>query len=190
MNPAKSQLKAKTEPTHLLHQAIGRLVTQGRFPGCDIWKDRACDPDQGHRIKLFQGTGPGRVRLCDVDLLISMHGKATVVIEIEESNMKPVYIFGKFFASAFSTHHGESQIDEKPLLFIQILDTSTLKLDKTGKKDQWRALQTLIRKRAADWPGREMFYEPFEGSFDKFRQGSNEAKRLVDMIQAFLASAG
>jgi hypothetical protein len=128
---------------HPLHKAIGILIAKDKFPDCDIFKDSACDKGQGHRITLNYGSGSNRVRLCDVDILIKVPEKAIVIIEVEESNVKPVNIFGKLFASAFSTHIGEIEIGNLPLCFIQVVDTFGLKIDRSKKSVQWTAIKTI-----------------------------------------------
>ena len=135
----------------------------------------------------------GDTRLCDVDLLAHKSGGRTVIIEVEESNVKPVQVFGKFFASAHATHHGEDRIDERPLLFIQVLDTSTLKIDKTGKIEQWKVLEALIKQHAKRWPRqaeRRVKYELLVGGPDDFRRESGPGTRLVKTVQGFLGVRG
>lgn len=61
--------------------------------------DPACNPDSQGVITLFHGPGPDRVRFCLVDILIIIQGRV-VIIEIEASDVKPLHLFGKFFASA------------------------------------------------------------------------------------------
>lgn len=175
--------------SHPLHQAIGQIITQGRFPNCEILKDPACDTSPQQHITLFHEAGPNRVRFCQVDLLVALPGKATVIIEIEESNVKPVQIFGKFFASVFSTHCGTSTIAQ-PLLFIQVVDTSALKSGKTKKGNQWRSIEAAIKSHAKSWPDRAVRYELFEGRPSEFRPDSETGARLVATIQAFLEKAG
>lgn len=174
---------------HPLHRAIGKIITQDRFPRCEILKDRACSPGQRHRISLFYGAGPNRVRFCDVDLLIALKERGTVIIEIEESNVKPVQIFGKFFASAFSTHHGKKPIVQ-PLLFIQVVDTSALKLEKTKKGNQWGSIAATIKRHAGNWPRRAVRYELFEGGPGEFKPDLETAIQLIQTIRDFLVASG
>lgn len=170
---------------HPLHQAIGQIITQDGFPRCEILKDPACDTSPQQHVTLFQGAGPDRVRFCQVDILIALPEKATVIIEIEESNVKPVQIFGKFFASAFSTHHDTNPIDQ-PLLFIQVVDTAALKLGKTKKGGQWSVIKAIIKSQSKKWPGRDVRYELVEGNANEFSSESEKGTHLIQMVKGFL----
>ena len=135
----------------------------------------------------------GDTRLCDVDLLAHKPGGQTVIIEVEESNVKPVQVFGKFFASAHATHHGETRIDEHPLLFIQVLDSSALKMDKTGKTGQWKVLEALIKRHAKRWPQRRerrVEYKLLVGGPGDFKRESGPGAQLAKRVQGFLGVRG
>lgn len=41
---------------------------------------------------------------CDIDLLVVKDDKIRVILEVEESNVTPIQICGKLFASALSSH--------------------------------------------------------------------------------------
>jgi len=177
--------------SHPLHEAIGRLFDQRALPGVEIRKDTACQPTKRKRITLSLGAGADRAQVCFVDLIAVKPGKSMVIIEIEESNVKPVQIFGKFLASALSTHQGESRIDRLPLLFIQVVDTSALKLGKSKKGYQWSSVKAAIKEHARKWPDRRIvYYELLEGRPTEFEPGSEQADRLVKMVQAFLGVRG
>ena len=99
-------------PDHPFHLKIGTLVRGLCLPSIrEIWMDPACNPDSPGVITLFHGTGPDRVRFCLVDILITLPNKV-VIIEIEESDVKPLHLFGKFFASALSTHLKDTEISQ------------------------------------------------------------------------------
>jgi len=72
-----------------------------------------------------------KTQLCNVDMLILRSNSIKVIIEIEESNVKPVQICGKLLASALSSHYIYGDDPPVPVdgsvLFIQILDTSKLR---------------------------------------------------------------
>jgi hypothetical protein len=80
--------------------------------------------------------------------LILRDGKIKVIIEIEESNVKPTQVCGKFLTSALSNcglikEYNHLEMDNS-VLFLQILDTSKLVKGKTSKVKQWRQLENAI----------------------------------------------
>lgn len=87
---------------------------------------------------------------CDVDLLVIRDGAVRMIIEIEKSNVKSTQICGKFLTSALAQYYiHESENDVRigthdSVIFIQILDTSNLKEDKTTKFKQWENLEKSI----------------------------------------------
>lgn len=179
---------------HTNHEAIGRLFNKKAFPEVEILKDSACQhdghddgkPEEKHRITLYRESDPERVRMCDVDILAYREGRGTVVIEIEESNLKPVQVFGKFFASAHSTHQGGRRLDEQRLLFIQVLVATSVDLTASGKPKQWKALEDVIKRYTEKWPERDVQYEMLGGGPDDFKPGSSKAERLVGLVRDFL----
>src|SRR4051794_20054773 len=102
-------------PTHPLHQAIGRLLDRCRSSlsadeqaACVLIKDpaRLSGPTPDYvrvpqNIPLFCSEEKGNdTEYCNVDALILLGGRIKVIVEIEESGLKPTHIFGKFLASA------------------------------------------------------------------------------------------
>jgi len=73
--------------------------------------------------------------------LILKNGRIKVIFEIEESDVGLTQVFGKFLTSALSSYHisrdNKTYAMDKSVLFLQILDTSKLKSDKTKKVKQW-----------------------------------------------------
>lgn len=184
----------KAVARHRIHEEIGRLLNMHSLPGITILKDSAClsDKDEAgrrdarHRLTLFRGEGTARARMCDVDILAFREGRGNVIIEIEESNVKPVQVYGKFFASAHSTHQGDRPLDEQRLLFIQVLVATSVDLKASGKPKQWKALEAVIKRHAEEWPERDVQYELLGGGPDDFRPGSSKADRLVSLVRNFL----
>ena len=137
--------------SHPLHEAIGKIfdLTVSRFPQCELVKDPACGGMQN--IPLFRsGARSAATRFCNVDMLILRNQKIRMLVEIEESNIKPTQIAGKFFTSALATHfihdlHGGSAIPkDNPLVFIQIIDTLNLK-DGSKKMLQCQNIEFAIQ---------------------------------------------
>ena len=133
-----------------MHKAIGSWVSNEIGNSFIVAKDPACG---GHQyIPLFCTEETSRKdRFCSVDLLIHDGSKVLVVVEIEESNVKPTQVCGKFFTSAFSKFYRHKKEDnkrisiEEPFLFIQIVDTKKLNKEKTSKIDQWKHLERSIK---------------------------------------------
>jgi len=181
---------------HSFHRAIGRLINPKDFPKyetLEILKDPSCDP-KGQRISLYkQGIGTP-VRYCDVDILVATDKKLRVIIEIEESNVKPIQIFGKFFASAFSDFYMGKGIGKNryhpivvPVLFIQVLDSSKLKEGKSKKPGQWENIEKQIQDFLKKPFGIITEYGIFRDGGREFESRSGEAKRMINAIERFLA---
>jgi len=132
---------------HNLHKTIGSIISDA-FPELEVVKDPACGGDQ--LVSLFCSDQKSRgTKYADVDTIILKDGKVKVIMEIEESDIRPVYICGKFLVSALSNYfihdrHGVVEMDDS-VLFLQILDSSKLKPDRTSKLEQFRNLEKSIQ---------------------------------------------
>lgn len=137
----------QTQMQNRLHRAIGQCIDSA-LSNCTIIKDSACGGQQ--RIPLFNSDVKLRkTEYCNVDILILQDNKIRVIIEIEETNLKPTQICGKFLTSALSSFYIHKSNDApismaKSVLFIQVLDTSKLK-QVTSKVEQWRNIEKLIQ---------------------------------------------
>jgi len=93
-----------------------------------------------------------KTEYCNVDLLVLKDNKAKMIVEIEESNVKPTQICGKFLTSALSKYYIHDSKRNEPVemansvSFIQIVDTSKLVRGKTAKPKQWKALEESINR--------------------------------------------
>lgn len=133
---------------HQLHEAIGKIIDESVLPGCRILKDPACGGK--HNIPLFSSSNKTReTEYCDVDIMIIKFNKIRVIIEIEETDVKPTQICGKFLASALCSYYiprdDKAVGMDDAVLFIQILDTSKLIKGKTHKIKQWENLEKSIK---------------------------------------------
>ena len=145
---------------HPFHKAIGRCIKNNiqQDENIRIIMDPACDDQADHNVPLFykdpdSGLKAGddksnKTELCNVDILILKDKKILIIIEIEESDVKPTQICGKFLTSALSTYY--SNDDEHyemgaSIAFLQILDISRLK-GKSSKPGQWENLEKAIKK--------------------------------------------
>jgi hypothetical protein len=135
---------------HPLHKIIADKI-ENTLPPHRLIRDEACGGDQ--RIPLFYDTRKSReTEYCNVDLLVLKGNKIKAIIEIEESNVKPTQICGKFLTSALARYYIHDNERNEPVemndsvAFIQIVDTSKLVKEKTSKFKQWKALEESINR--------------------------------------------
>lgn len=137
----------------LIHRKIGDIFKKEipNYTSCSLLTDHACGGKQ--RIPLFYEANKARAtEYCNVDLIVLKENKIKIIVEIEESNVKPTQICGKYLASALSNFYIHEKQKNKTIemadsvSFIQIVDTSKLKKDKTAKFKQWKALEKSINK--------------------------------------------
>jgi hypothetical protein len=126
-----------------LHKAVGDLLE--KFANKNNLKTRldpACGGEQ--YVPLFMADEAHlETRLCCVDAMLLKNGKVAAVIEIEESDIKPTQICGKYLTAAMSKKyiHENESLALKDVCFIQILDISSLK-----KKKQAESINSLTKK--------------------------------------------
>lgn len=135
---------------HPLHLQLGKEVVAnfGSTSEVKIIRDPACGGEQ--HIPLFRDSRKKReTQYCNVDLLMLKNGKVRVILEIEEADIKPTQICGKFLTSALSKYYihdkdGGAVSMDTSVTFIQFVDTSKLK-DKSLKKDQFDLIEESIQ---------------------------------------------
>ncbi|MDD8021231.1 MAG: hypothetical protein PHU81_08670 [Acidobacteriota bacterium] len=134
---------------HVLHEKLGKTIRDSFSgePGYKVMLDKACG---GQRIlPLFISDKKGNeTEICDVDILIAKGIKVKAIIEIEESDVTPNKICGKFLTSALAFYYsdgkGPLQDLNSPIAFIQVVDKSKLKVYKTKKLKQWENLEKAM----------------------------------------------
>jgi len=133
---------------HELHVSIGDLIEDSLGERVQLVKDQACGGKQ--QIPLFcSAEKSSRTEYCNVDLLVIQDGKIRVIIEIEESDVKPTQICGKFLTSALARYYIHETEGNVPIgmhdsvTFIQVVDTSNLK-SLSAKPYQWKNLESSI----------------------------------------------
>ena len=171
---------------HPLHIKVGELINDSIFPEAKVIKDPACGGNQ--RIPLFCSDRRSReTEYCNVDLLITVDSKIKVIVEIEEANIKPTQICGKFLTSALSSYLIHKSENNKcismadSVLFIQILDTSKLKIDKTSKTRQWEKIEASIKNIIPARWSKIDHYKLFSGNCYDFKSST-----LTEYIVNFL----
>jgi len=174
-------------PKHPFHKVIGDIFVDENFPseGISIMKDAACGGD--HTLPLFCSKEKSyATRYACVDMMIIKDQKIKVIIEIEESNVKPLHLFGKYLASAMANYYiyGQDEFDmDDSVVFIQILDTSKQE-SKSAREEQWKNVKNSIRSiiSLTDRPIKK--YEIFHGTRSDFISGDKK-----DELIKFVTSA-
>ena len=172
---------------HNLHKTIGELISDA-FLELEIVKDPACGGDQ--LVSLFCNEQKSRkTKYADVDMVILKDGRVKVIIEIEESDIRPVYICGKFLVSALSNYfihdrYGVVEMDDS-VLFLQILDSSKLKHDRTSKLEQFKNLEKSIQGVIPLKGSSIDSYRIFYGDISEFTDGEVK-NELIDCIRGAL----
>lgn len=137
----------------LIHKTVGDILKKAvsAYANCTLLVDKACGGNQ--RIPLFYVANKTRAaEYCNVDLMILKENEVKTIVEIEESNVKPTQICGKFLTSALSNYDIHDSKGNNPVrmadsvTFIQVVDTSKLVKGKTAKFKQWKALERSINR--------------------------------------------
>jgi hypothetical protein len=134
--------------SHDLHKMIADRLETALSGICTVLRDEACGGTQ--HIPLFVGSDKSRAtKYCNVDLLIRQGARVCGIIEIEESDIKPTQICGKFLTSALAAFYEHKNGGRLPLcgtssFFVQVVDSSGLKRARTAKLEQFENLQQSI----------------------------------------------
>lgn len=136
---------------HPLHYEIGKRLEK-EF-GKNVILDSACANERRQRIPIFiEEPKSFETKICDVDILILKDEKIKIIIEIEESNIKPTQICGKFLTSVLGKYYIHKKNNYNPIpysesvLFMQILNNYKLKKDKTKKIEQGKRIEQEISR--------------------------------------------
>lgn len=175
---------------HELHLAVGNLVAKEiKGKDTEVVRDTACGGSQ--QIPLFLEEKERGNVITNVDLMILKDNKIKVIVEIEESNLTPLHICGKFLAPLLGNKYIHSTKEDKEIemdnvvMFIQILDKS--KLPKNSKKEeQGKKIEEAINKfieQDKKLPIKE--YKLIYGAVNSFANG-DKGKELIRDIMEFL----
>lgn len=177
---------------HPLHLIIGNLANEivksrGQYK---VVRDSACIEKNGHNLPLFyKREKSAATNFTNVDILILDENKKTikVIIEIEESNVKPLHIFGKVFAAASCSHYfygkDEYEMDDK-ILFVQVL-LSDLN-SKSKKPEQWMYVENSIKNILPVQRNKFQNYKLLFGDTESFQKGGKKEEELVSSILGFM----
>jgi hypothetical protein len=170
--------------SHPLHEVIGDLLAASTPPGCALILDPACRGDQ--HIPLFcTSTKSFATQVCKVDALILSARQIRLILEIEEADLTPTQLNGKFFNGASASHfihdrHGDEAIPKGDrVTFIQIVDTSALPVG-SSKRAQWQNAEAWVRSFLP--LGSITAYKLFAGDEAEFR--GQAGQELVETIRS------
>jgi hypothetical protein len=168
---------------HPLHKLIGEIILATEIPDCQAILGKDCGGSQ--HIQLFcNGQAASATRFCSADAAVFKDDAVKVLIEIEESDIRPVALCGKVFASALvshSNHRGKSYPVAPGVSFIQVIDTSKLS-SRSSKLAQCLYLRESVRNRISISGGSLQHYEIFHGDIAEFER--TEAQReLQDYLR-------
>jgi len=190
---------------HPLHKKVGEVFHtffNGK-PEYDVIFDHACNEEKYQNIPLFVDKidNNGRVldefeiihakanstEITNVDILVTRNKEVVLICEIEESNVKPNHIIGKFFSVALSKYWGNirdkgnlvKHINEG-IIFIQVLDTKNLK-EKSNKVAQWRNIENAINSQVVkDDLFDKIKYHLIDGKLDDFSKIDDQLTTILD----------
>ena len=144
------EMAFRDENRHELHLKVGDLIEDSLDERVQLVRDQACGGNQ--QIPLFCSEDKSRrTEYCNVDLLVIQDGKISVIVEIEESDLKPTQICGKFLTSALARYYIHEKEGNMPIgmqdvvTFIQVVDASNLER-LSAKPYQWKNLESSIEK--------------------------------------------
>jgi hypothetical protein len=112
-----------------LHRAVGAVLRSIEYPNIEVLLDSACG-GEGKRLRLYGGSGGetpgGDSLLASVNAALIVNGEIGVVIGIELSDVRPIYLCAKVFATALSNYHSHHSREPRiPLaermMFIQVI---------------------------------------------------------------------
>ena len=133
-----------------LHKTVGDLLKEfaekNKQNGFKERLDPACGGEQYISLFFDPSIKALETRLCCVDAMLLKNDKIAAIIEIEESDIKPTQICGKYLTTALSKAYSHTKTNEHIIMeehsidFIQILDISS-----PHKKKQAENIEKAIR---------------------------------------------
>lgn len=168
---------------HPLHITIAKIILETKMSGCHVILGKDCGGDQN--IQLFcKCEAEMATRFCSVDAIVLKDGKVVIVIEIEESDIRPAALCGKVLVSALAQHfihRGKAYPIAPHANFIQVIDTKDLPPN-SSKLPQCQHLIELIRTTLST-SGRDMEYDIFHGDVAEFERAEAQ-QELQDHVCA------
>lgn len=175
---------------HDLHKEIGDIISERLGSKCEILKDPACarSGEIAQNIPLFMGQDKGREsQLCKVDMIIIKDTEIKAIIEIEESNVKPMQILGKYLTSVFADSFIHDVYKDKIIrksdgaLFLQILNSKTCLKSGSKKTEQWDIIKNKLMKWSKS-AGCGLDYDLLYGTCGDFKSGKKSGEKLISKL--------
>ncbi|MBI5499793.1 MAG: hypothetical protein HY907_06090 [Deltaproteobacteria bacterium] len=188
---------------HRLHQVIGDIVQEAAkgLSGVRPLLDPACGvPKAGHHnLPLFLSEEPSNAtEICNVDAVILVGNRVEdyrikVVVEIEEADVGPTKICGKFLTTTLAKYLIHEKLGDRPVpfdaaaTFVQVLDTSGLKLGRSAKPRQWKNIEDAIKAAIRDTPLVKATgvtgYMLVHGNKDDFGRNGAKRRELMEFLR-------
>lgn len=157
---------------HPLHRELSKNLNEKfTIENLEIINDPACGGNQ--HIPLFlSSTKSNDTKICNVDCLMIYKNQIKVILEIDESNVKPTHVLGKFMTSAISKYYIHDNSNNEPVemsenvLFIQILSSKKLK-PKSKKPEQWSNIENRINAILPSMDTKIKYYKVFYSQNDE-----------------------
>jgi hypothetical protein len=173
---------------HPLHILIGNIILGAAMSGCEVILGKDCGGDQNIQL-LCSSEAEMATRFCSVDAIILKNGQVITIIEIEESDKRPVALCGKVLVSALAAnfnHQGTRYPIAAHASFVQVIDTRKLKRNSSKLAQCWH-LAELIRSNLQNHD-RKMAYEIFHGNITEFERPEAQ-QELQDHLRAACSTA-
>lgn len=169
---------------HDLHSSISKIILLIETPDCRVILGKDCGGTRN--IQLFCRPIASRsTHFCSVDAVVVWRNQVVAIIEIEESGIRPVDLFGKVFASAHASHFidGEGTYSIAPgCAFIQVIDTKGLPQG-SKKLEQFCHLSESIEPALNACPTK-LAYQIFYGGLTEFERPQAQQELRDHLRQA------
>lgn len=185
----KSQRKA--DRSHEFHLVIGKILKEmmpADSQDFELILDSACEHHLGNEsriIPLYLSGSETRTEreISDVDAIVidksnKSNSRISIIIEIEESGIKPIKVCGKFLTSALADElkikdaKPISLVQSKPISFIQILRlTDDMKKERSKLRSKMVLIGDRLSQLAASEPFNIVRYDLLIGDEEDFRFG-------------------
>ena len=183
--------------SHRLHRIVGEVLREVEAAGADVrlLLDPACGAKDGknHNLPFFlKPEKSNATEICNVDAVLLAGDRIKVVVEIEEANVGPTQICGKFLTTALAKgliHEalGSRLVEfDDATVFVQVLDTTGLNIERTAKLDQWINIRDAIREILPRLGGKVATYELLHGDASGFSSGGAGRKNLRSILDRAL----
>ena len=145
-------METNGEEIHRLHKIVANRINRYLEENGISKYCMELSPECGgeHRLPLcVESKGQNPIKYCYADYIVTHDNKVKFVVEIEESDFKPIYILGKAIVTGYSEIHYAKTLkknDElsKELILLQII------IDKTSEKGekglQWDSVKSRLKE--------------------------------------------